>query len=239
MQVYLDMAQSILDYGFDTGDRTGVGTRAKPGHAYEIRLSADDNGVIHNFPLLTTKKVFLRGSFEELKWKLAGNTNILDLITKKVHIWTEWPFKRWLEATGEIGKFEWFIDDKKSDYTDDWKNRIATFEQMVIEDEASKHWGELGPTYGHQMRGFGEITKRNFDATIPWDMEQETVLPGFDQLADVIYKILFNPTDRRVIMSLWNPIDNKSSLLPAMPMFLSVFCKPRGVSSSECLSKKL
>ena len=119
MKVYLDMLQSILDDGYDTGDRTGVGTRAKPGHSYQIVLSDDERGIVHNYPLLTTKKVFLRGSFEELKWKLSGNTNIYDLIVNNVHIWTEWPFKRWLEATGEVDKFKWFIDDEKSDYTDE------------------------------------------------------------------------------------------------------------------------
>lgn len=35
------------------------------------------------FPLLTTKKVFYRGIFEELLWFLSGNTNIKPLVDKE------------------------------------------------------------------------------------------------------------------------------------------------------------
>jgi thymidylate synthase len=228
MQVYLDMLKEIISDGYDTNDRTGIGTRTMPGHSYKIKLREDDEGVIHNYPLITTKKVFLRGSFEELMWKLSGKTNIYDLIVKNVHIWTEWPFKKWLEKTGEANKFEWFVDAEKSDYTDEWKKRITGFEQMIINDKSARHWGELGPTYGHQMRNFGEITKRNFDNSVPWDPQLEVIFPGFDQLEDVIYKIRHNPEDRRIIMSLWNPIDNQSSMLPPCPCFYQFFANQPG-----------
>lgn len=228
MQVYLDMLKSILTDGYDTGDRTGVGTRAKPGHAYQIKFDVDDGGTINNYPLLTTKKVFLRGSFEELMWKLSGKTNIYDLIVKDVHIWTEWPFKRYLEATGEIDKFPWFVDEEKSDYSDEWKRRISDFEQMIINDKSARYWGELGPTYGHHMRNFGEVTERNLNKSAPWDINQKVIIPGFDQLTDVINKIRHNPEDRRIIMSLWNPIDNQSTLLPPCPCFYQFFANQPG-----------
>ena len=56
----------------------------------------DEEGTIHNFPLLTTKEVDLRSVFEELMWKLNGETNIKPLVERDIHIWTEWPFKKWL-----------------------------------------------------------------------------------------------------------------------------------------------
>ena len=104
---------------------------------------------------------------------------------------------------------------------------------MIINDPSQRHWGELGPTYGHHMRDFGEITKRNFDNSIPWDIEQEVILPGEDQLANCIYKMLFNPSDRRNIMSLWNPIDNKSTLLPPCPCFYQFFANQEGYLHSN------
>ena len=135
MKQYLKGLKTILEDGYFTGDRTGVGTQALPGYAYKMKLEMEETPeggyLIKNFPLLTTKKVFMRGTFEELMWKLRGETNINSLVEKGVHIWTEWPFKKWLEATGEIDKFEWYVDDEKSDYTDEWKRRIKEFEQRI------------------------------------------------------------------------------------------------------------
>jgi thymidylate synthase len=51
------------------------------------------------FPLLTTKKVFLRGIIHELLWFLKGDTNIKYLVENKVRIWNEWPFQHYLERT--------------------------------------------------------------------------------------------------------------------------------------------
>lgn len=99
------MVRDILEFGYDTGDRTGVGTRALPGYFYSNPMKMDDDGIIHDYPLLTTKKVFLRGTFEELMWKMSGQTNITSLVAKNVHIWTEWPFKQWLKENRRTEQF--------------------------------------------------------------------------------------------------------------------------------------
>lgn len=217
MKQYLEMLQKIMDEGYFTGDRTGVGTQALPGHHYQIKMKMDDDGVIHDFPMLTTKKIFLRGAFEELMWKLRGETNIASLVEKGVHIWSEWPFKKWLQATGEINNFEWYVDGEKSAYTEEWKRRLHEFEQMVINDPNSRHWGDLGPTYGHHMRNFGQVLSGN-----------EVITTGIDQLGQVINAIRNNPSDRRIIMSLWNPHDNKNTLLPPCPCFYQFFANQEG-----------
>jgi len=226
MKQYLELLKTIKEKGYFTGDRTGVGTQALPGYAYQIPLTMDDDGTVHGFPLLTTKKVFLRGTFEELMWKLRGETNIRSLVKKDVHIWTEWPFKKWLEVTGELNSFKWYIDDEKSDYTDEWKQRIKHFEQLLVtDDEFSTKWGELGPTYGHHMRHFGEICiDHQFVDTRCTDI----LRVGEDQLWNVIDTIRYRPTDRRIIMTLWNPHDNKKTLLPPCPCFYQFFANQAG-----------
>lgn len=220
MERYLQMARTIIEKGYDTGDRTGVGTRALPGYFYSNPMWMDDDGYVHDYPLLTTKKVFLRGTFEELMWKLRGETNITSLVSKNVHIWTEWPFKKWLEETDELNKFEWYINEDKSDYTDEWKQRIKDFESRLLLDEGfSKKWGELGPTYGHHMRDFGSLD-------CPFCFSR---IPGEDQLLSVIDSIRNKPEDRRIIMSLWNPHDNKNTLLPPCPCFYQFFANQEGM----------
>ncbi|MGI9117931.1 MAG: thymidylate synthase [Minisyncoccia bacterium] len=219
MKQYLNLLQTIQNQGYFTDDRTGVGTQALPGHAYTCELKMDDNGVVHNYPLLTTKKMFMRGTFEELMWKLRGETNIQSLVKKDINIWTEWPFKKWLEKTGLMGTFPIFIDDAKSDYTDKWKEKISEFKTMIInDDDFAKEFGELGPTYGHNFRRFGEIKTP----------EGNIYCEGIDQLMETIDKILNKPEDRRNIITLWDPHANKKSLLPPCPCFYQVFANQEG-----------
>lgn len=56
--------------------------------------------------------------------------------------------------------------------------------------------GDLGPVYGFQWRHFGAPYE-----TADADYKGK----GVDQLSEVIRKIKEDPTDRRIIMSAWNP----------------------------------
>jgi dihydrofolate reductase/thymidylate synthase len=63
---------------------------------------------------------------------------------------------------------------------------------------------DLGPVYGFQWRHWGAKYI---------DMHTDYTNKGFDQLADCIDKIKNNPTDRRIVMSAWNPSDLKEMAL--------------------------
>ena len=69
MKQYLDLLREIKENGTVKTDRTGVGTKSIFGH--QMRFNLQDG-----FPLLTTKKVFLKGIIYELLWFLRGDTNI-------------------------------------------------------------------------------------------------------------------------------------------------------------------
>ncbi len=129
MRQYLDLMQHVLDNGAKKEDRTGTGTLSVFGHQMRFDLS-------EGFPLLTTKKVFLRGIIHELLWFLDGDTNIKYLVDNNVGIWNEWPHRDYKAATGE----EISLDD---------------FVARIRDDEAfAKEWGGIGPGYGHQWRSW-------------------------------------------------------------------------------------
>ena len=130
MKQYLDFIKYILENGEKKDDRTGVGTISTFGYQMRFDLSK-------GFPLLTTKKVFLRGIIHELLWFIRGETNIRPLVLENVKIWNDWPDKKYKESSEYKGEtMEEFIEKIKQD------------------EEFARVWGELGPVYGHEWRHF-------------------------------------------------------------------------------------
>lgn len=155
---YYSLLQRILKQGIEKNDRTGVGTLS----LFAETLSYD---ISDTFPILTTRKQFFRGIFEELLFYLRGQTNNQILVDKGIHIWSANTSKEFLE-----------------------KNNLH-LEQ-----------GDMGPTYGFNFRHFGA----EYD-----DCD------GVDQLQEVINLIKNNPDSRRIIISLWDPKNNKKCALPS------------------------
>jgi thymidylate synthase len=74
--------------------------------------------------------------------------------------------------------------------------------------------GDLGPVYGFQWRHFGAKYV---------DCHTDYTNQGVDQLANVINTIKTNPTDRRMVVSAWNPADLNQMVLPPCHMFYQFF----------------
>jgi len=98
MKQYLDLLADIMANGHDKSDRTGTGTRSVFGRQARFDLSL-------GFPLLTTKKLYLKGIIHELLWFLKGDTNIKYLVDNNVHIWDEWANKN--GDLGHIYGYQW------------------------------------------------------------------------------------------------------------------------------------
>ncbi|KAG1692341.1 hypothetical protein DVH05_025511 [Phytophthora capsici] len=74
--------------------------------------------------------------------------------------------------------------------------------------------GDLGPVYGFQWRHFGAKYT---------NMHADYSGQGVDQLAEVIQKLRTNPTDRRIVLSAWNPADLNEMALPPCHMFCQFY----------------
>lgn len=92
MKQYLSLLNQVLQQGELRDDRTRTGTLslfAPPPMTFDLQ---------EGFPIVTTKKVFLKGVIAELLWMLRGNTNIKELTDQNVHIWDEWA-----DTEGDLG----------------------------------------------------------------------------------------------------------------------------------------
>lgn len=79
---YINLLKNILSNGYVKNDRTGVGTLSLFGKTLHYDIS-------DTFPILTTRKQFFRGIFEELMFYLRGQTNNQILVDKGINVWTQ------------------------------------------------------------------------------------------------------------------------------------------------------
>eukprot|EP00375_Theileria_parva_P001467 XP_764139.1 dihydrofolate reductase-thymidylate synthase [Theileria parva strain Muguga] len=117
---YLEILADILNTGYHKKNRTGVDCIAKFGYQMRFDLS-------ESFPLLTTKKVFLRGIIEELIWFIKGSTNGNELLKKNVRIWELNGARSFLDNLG-------FFDREEHDlgpvYGFQWRHFGAKYVDM-------------------------------------------------------------------------------------------------------------
>ena len=188
MKQYLQLLKEIKDNWIWKDDRTWTWVRGIFG--MQAKYNLDDW-----FPLVTTKKTFLRIIIVELIWLIRWETNIKYLVDRKCHIWDEWPFQNWLDNSWEAESVEM--------YSEEWmklkKEFIKKIKELDKNDKWVKKWWELWPVYWHQWRNFNS----------QW----------VDQIKNAIEQIKTNPTNRRIIVSAWNPAQIDEMLLPPCHAF--------------------
>ena len=183
---YLNLLKDILDNGqWKISHSTGVKLKSVFGRQIRFDLS-------RGFPLLTTKKVFVRGIIHELLWFLSGSSNIKYLIENNVHIWDEWAYK----------KYCWAQEAQKRQpvpYED--------FIKKITEDKFLEKWGELGPVYGVQWRrwpAFADSASVATSAKGAASAGKPARRKEVDQLGWAIEKIKKYPQKKHYIISAWN-----------------------------------
>lgn len=90
---YLNLIRNVLNNGVYKNDRTNSGIISYFGNTMRFNIE-------NSFPLLTTKKMFLRGIIEELLWFINGKTDAKLLQDKNVHIWDGNSSREFLDSIG-------------------------------------------------------------------------------------------------------------------------------------------
>lgn len=166
---YLNLLRDVMESGRDEKEfNTGIVFRGVFGRQIRFDLSK-------GFPLLTTKKVFMRGILHELIWFLRGSSNVKYLVDNDVHIWDEWAYKGY-----------------KATQIKNTSVKILSQEEFISKikenEKFAKKWGELGSVYGVQWRRWPASDGRKID-----------------QVAWAIEKIKKTPHRRHIVISAWNP----------------------------------
>ena len=188
MKQYLDLLREIKQNWIERNDRTWTWTIGIFGMQAKYNLA-------DWFPLVTTKKTFLRWIIVELIWLIRGETNIKYLVDRDVHIWDEWPFQNYLKENN--------LEEKFPKYSEKWleekKNFTEKIKNLAENDEFVKKYWDLWPVYWKQWRNFN------------WE--------NIDQLKNAVELIKNNPENRRIIVSAWNPAEIEEMLLPPCHCF--------------------
>jgi len=212
---YLNLIKKVLKDGIYINDRTGIGRITLMGTQMRFNL---ENNIL---PLLTTKKMFTKGIIGELLWMIKGQTNSKILEEQGINIWKGNSSKK-------------FLKDQNLNYEE----------------------GECGPIYGFQWRRFGaNFTEINpllniFNTIFSYNESNESkksknhyesentfeinniildymdINKGYDQIAECVRLIKEEPNSTRMIISGWNPTQNKEQVLPACHTLYQFYVDP-------------
>jgi thymidylate synthase len=131
MKQYHNILRSILEFGTEHQDRTGVGTISHFGYQTRFDLRA-------GFPIVTTKRVPFRWIAEELFWFLSGDTNEANLRARGVDIWKEWAdeehTRRFRREPGDLGPIYGYL----------WRSFGGHYPQHDGVDQIARLINEIG-----------------------------------------------------------------------------------------------
>jgi thymidylate synthase len=199
MKQYQNLLATVLKNGRVKTDRTGVGTIGIFGHqeVYDLK---------DGFPLVTTKKTFLKGIIHELLWLISGATNIKYLQDNGVHIWDEWA-----DENGELGNV----------YGKQWRDWQDVRVVPLGKVDALRNLPQFG---AFKVVGSGVSSEAQDGETV---RKSHAILRrSIDQLAVAIDTLKYKPDSRRIIVTAWNPSEVEEMALPPCHSFFQFNATP-------------
>jgi len=152
----------------------------------------------NGFPLLTTKKMFLKGIIEELLFFIRGDTDTQKLEEKGINIWKGNTSREFLDANGFKGRQEGEMGPMYGSIWRNFNGLTSKKEKQVLKD--SKKCEFHYKSYNLDGMSYDTDTIESIDF-------------GIDQIKYIINEIQTNPTSRRILLTTYNPGQVKQGVL--------------------------
>lgn len=204
---YLRLLREIINNGVEVENRTGINTLKIP----EFHFCFD---VEREFPILQTKQMFYRQAVTEMLWIWQmGSNDVRDLHERNVHIWDEW-------MVDDDGIYR--IYEPSGNYDPD--------KEVVVMDPLStgvdNPFGELKPKLdndGKVMKAKSRIEGKTIKSAKYYGKEfaytigtaYGYITNRYKHARNLIDTIKNNPTDRRMVKSLWQDEFLRTAVLPS------------------------
>lgn len=131
---YLELCKNILENGTEVENRTGINTVKLPSWHFNINVGEE-------FPVLTTKQLFIRQAVLEMLWIYQAQSNdVRWLQERNVKIWDEWE----IDEKGYWNATQMLPDENGN----------------IVKTEVHKFFGTewahtIGTAYGYIVKKFG------------------------------------------------------------------------------------
>ena len=204
---YLRLLREIINNGVEVENRTGINTLKIP--EFHFCFDVDDE-----FPILQTKQMFYRQAVTEMLWIWQmGSNDVRDLHERNVHIWDEW-------MVDDDGIYR--IYEPSGNYDPD--------KEVVVLDPLStgvdNPFGELKPKLdndGKVMKAKSRIEGKTIKSAKYYGKEfaytigtaYGYITNRYKHARNLIDTIKNNPTDRRMVKSLWQDEFLRTAVLPS------------------------
>lgn len=217
---YKNLLKDVFTTGVEKEDRTGTGTYSVFGRTFRHHMK-------DGFPLLTSKKMYMKGVVVELIWFLGGHmradrgyqkygrTNIKYLLDNDCLIWVGDAYKRYLNSCNKPQPNQmnyWMYSNHDRSFRP--YTRKEFIERIKTDDKFAIKWGDLGPIYGAQWT--------------EWYCGER---PPINQIDNLIRDLKENPDSRRLMVNAWNVGELDDMVLP--PCHYGFQCYTRELTPKE------
>ena len=151
------------------------------------------------FPAISTKKLHYKNVVTELIWFLRGDTNIKYLIDNGCNIWNKDAYNYYLKSRTKEK-----YNDCYCGHTTDCECGTASIDNFIDGIKNGSGLGDLGKVYGHYWRDYD----------------------GFDQIKDIINKMINTPMSSEIIVTARNPNDKDNQALPCCHYGFQIIMRP-------------
>lgn len=200
---YLKLCKRILNEGKEVENRTGVNTIKVPSQHFHFNLEEE-------FPILTTKQLYIRQAVLEMLWIYQAQSNdVRWLQERNVHIWDEWEvdsdgiYRTYYPNSDEMENKERKVEVKSTD-----GQTLTTSDGQILTTGPTKKMKEKGKVISSAKK-FGKQYAHTIGTAYGY------IVKRFNLIDSLIYKIQNNPTDRRMVMSLWQNDYLNTAVLPS------------------------